>query len=150
QFDVDEAMRRLRAQHPYVCYDREEKRRNDSAAGLKSLALMRTALNLFGVSHSETHSARRRLFFVGVTALRPAQAQPFSPLPSGEIGISDCPVAVVHLPRTILLKHFAHCFPGARGLWLRAGQLSGAGLDVLEPSVAAGLLQFENVILTPH
>ena len=35
---------------------------------------------------------------------------------------------------------------------LRAGQLSGAGLDVLEtePLVAAELLQFENVILTPH
>jgi D-3-phosphoglycerate dehydrogenase len=35
---------------------------------------------------------------------------------------------------------------------LRGGQLSGAGLDVLEtePLVAAELLQFENVILTPH
>jgi|SRR6516162_5380352 len=35
---------------------------------------------------------------------------------------------------------------------LRAGQLSGAGLDVLEtePKIAAELLQFENVILTPH
>jgi len=86
---------------------------------------------------------------------------------------SECEIISLHLP----LSAFNHHFIGDSAInkmtqrpilinvsrgglvntdslirGLRAGQLSGAGLDVLEtePSVAAELLEFENVILTPN
>jgi len=86
---------------------------------------------------------------------------------------SECEIISLHLPLSALNHHFIGdsainkmtqrpiLINVSRGglvntdsliRGLRAGQLSGAGLDVLEtePSVAADLLQFENVILTPH
>jgi D-3-phosphoglycerate dehydrogenase / 2-oxoglutarate reductase len=134
-------------------------------------------LGIFGLGRIGSDFARKMQPFVGeilgydplISALQNKGIRPSS---ADEI-FAECEIISLHLPLSAPNHHFIGdsaiskmaqkpiLINVSRGglvdtdsliRGLRGGQLSGAGLDVLEtePLVAAELLQFENVILTPH
>jgi D-3-phosphoglycerate dehydrogenase len=134
-------------------------------------------LGIFGLGRIGSDFARKLQPFVGeilgydplISTIKEKGIRPSS---INEI-FSECDLISLHLPYSAANHHFIDdraidqmmrkpiLINVSRGglvstdsviRGLRTGRLSGAGLDVLEaePFVAAELLEFDNVILTPH